>query len=101
MLLLKWDGSRLSFWSSVSDFAEDMSQISISERKISKSREYSGALGTVLNEFKNSLKDQGKWRVLVPLIEVNGIWQGDALDDKNNKVTLHYDHRIGLVVNNS
>jgi len=101
VLLLKWDGSRLSFWSSEGDFAEDMSQISISERKISKSREYSGALGTVLNEFKNNLKDQGKWRVLVPLMEVNGIWQGDALDDKNNKVTLHYDHRIGLVVNNS
>ena len=98
VLLLRWDGSRLSFWSSEGDFAEEMSQITISERKISRSREYGGVLGIALNELKNNLKGRGKWRVLVPLREVDGIWQGEALDDKNGEVVLHYDERIGLVV---
>jgi CRISPR-associated endonuclease/helicase Cas3 len=100
VLLLRWDGSRLSFWSSEGDFAEEMSQITISERKISRSREYGGVLGIALNELKNNLKGRGKWRVLVPLREVDGIWQGEALDDKNGEVVLHYDERIGLVVKN-
>ena len=98
VLLLKWDGSRLSFWSSEGDFSEEMSQITISERKISSTREYHGALGIALNELRNNLKDRGTWRVLVPLREVDGVWKGEALDDKNNEVVLYYDERIGLVV---
>jgi len=75
-----------------------MSQITISERKISSTREYHGALGIALNELRNNLKDRGTWRVLVPLREVDGVWKGEALDDKNNEVVLYYDERIGLVV---
>ena len=98
VLLLKWDGSRLSFWSSEGDFAEEMSQITISERKLSRSKEYGGALGIALNELRNNLKDKGAWRLLVPLREVGGVWTGEALDDKNNEVVLYYDDLIGLVI---
>ena len=52
VLLLKWDGVVLSFWSSPSEFAREMSQVSISEHKISKESEYGGTLGTALEKFK-------------------------------------------------
>jgi CRISPR-associated endonuclease/helicase Cas3 len=101
VLLLKWDGSRLSFWSSHTEFAREMSQVSISERKLSKESEYGGTLGTALEQFKQTLPDKGRWQVLVPLTKNNGEWSGAALNAKGNRVTVGYDSRTGLVVNKS
>jgi len=96
VLLLRWDGTRLSFWSSGSDYPEDMSQISISTRKLFLSGEYGGKLGRELEKFKDTLRDKGRWRVLIPLTESNGSWYGTGLDDKNNPVSVHYNSVTGF-----
>jgi CRISPR-associated endonuclease/helicase Cas3 len=101
VLLLKWDGSLLSFWSSHSEFAREMSQVSISEHKLSKESGYGGTLGIALEKFKQNLPDKGRWQVLVPLIRNNGEWSGSALNTKGSRVTVRYDPRTGLVVNKS
>jgi CRISPR-associated endonuclease/helicase Cas3 len=101
VLLLKWDGFCLSFWSSHPEFAREMSQVSISEHKISKESEYGGTLGTALEKFKQALPDKGRWQVLVPLTKNNGEWSGSALNAKGKRVTVGYDPRTGLVVNKS
>ncbi len=101
VLLLKWDGVVLSFWSSPSEFAREMSQVSISEHKISKESEYGGTLGTALEKFKQALPDKGRWQVLVPLTQNSGEWSGSALNAKGSRVTVRYDPRTGLVVNES
>ena len=101
VLLLKWDGVVLSFWSSHPEFAREMSRVSISEHKLSKESEYGGTLGTALEQFKQTLPDKGRWQVLVPLTKNNGEWSGSALNAKGKRVTVGYDPRTGLVVNKS
>ena len=101
VLLLKWDGSHLSFWSSHPEFAREMSQVSISEHKLSKESEYGGTLGAALEQFRQALPDKGRWQVLVPLTQNSGEWSGSALNAKGNRVTVRYDPRTGLVVNKS
>ena len=101
VLLLKWDGVVLSFWSSPPEFAREMSQVSISEHKLSKEYEYGGTLGTDLEKFKQALPDKGRWQVLVPLTQNSAEWSGSALNAKGNRVTVGYDPRTGLVVNKS
>ena len=101
VLLLKWDGSTLDFFSSESLFPEDFSQVSISDKKISKEFSYSGELAARLTRIKSKLADEGRWRVLVPLEKINNKWQGKARDRNDREVTLVYDFRIGLRVNKS
>jgi CRISPR-associated endonuclease/helicase Cas3 len=101
VLLLKWDGLHISFWSYPSEFAREMSQVSISEHKLSKESEYGGTLGAALEKFKQTLPDKGRWQVLVPLTQNNGEWSGSALNAKGNRVSVGYDPRTGLVVNKS
>jgi len=101
VLLLKWDGSYLSFWSSHSEFAREMSQVSVSEHNLSKEYEYGGTLGKALEKFKPALPDKGRWQVLVPLTWNNNEWSGYALNAKSNRVIVRYDTKTGLVVNKS
>ena len=98
VLLLRWDGDRLSFWSTTPDYPEDMSQVSISSHKLFTSGEYGGKMGRALEEFKVSLRDGGRWRVLIPLTESHGIWRGTGLDDKNNSVSIRYDTVTGFMI---
>jgi len=101
VLLLRWDGAVLSFWSPHEEFAREMSQVSISEHKISKEHEYSGTLGIALEQFRQTLPDKGRWQILVPLARNDGEWCGSALNAKGNRVIVHYDPQTGLVVNKS
>ncbi len=96
VLLLKWDGSNLSFWSSGGDFAEDMSQIGISEKKVSKEYSYSGELAEHLQHFKDGLPGKGRWKILVPLQRMNSVWVGKAHDTNDNEILIEYDATLGL-----
>jgi len=101
VLLLKWNGSSLDFFSSESRFSEDFSQVSISDKKISKEFSYGGELAAHLTRIKSKLADGGRWRILVPLEKNNDEWRGKARDRNDREVTLIYDSRIGLLVNKS
>jgi CRISPR-associated endonuclease/helicase Cas3 len=95
VLLLKWEHLTLKFFSSEPKFSEELSQVSISETKISKEFSYSDLAGA-FEKFKHSLADKGRWRILVPLERKNDEWQGQALDKNNSGVLIIYNPKIGL-----
>jgi CRISPR-associated endonuclease/helicase Cas3 len=97
VLLLKWENSTLNFFSPEPEFYDELSQVSISETKISKEYSYDGELATALERFKNSLADKGRWRILVPLESKNGEWKGKALDKNNREVLILYSSKLGLL----
>jgi CRISPR-associated endonuclease/helicase Cas3 len=98
VLLLRWDGENLSFWSTRPEFADEMSQVSIAEHKLSSAGIYGGKLGRALEVFRMTLRDEGKWRILIPLTKAGGIWLGEGLDNKNKPVTVRYDSVTGLAI---
>jgi CRISPR-associated endonuclease/helicase Cas3 len=101
LLLLKWENSELHFFSSAPTFSEDLSQVSISDRKISKEFSYTGDLAVALEKFKVTLADKGRWRILVPLERKNDTWQGKALDRNGKVVSVLYDSKLGVLTTKS
>ncbi|MFA5415002.1 MAG: CRISPR-associated helicase Cas3' [Methanoregula sp.] len=96
VLLLAWEGSALRFYYPDPKFAADLSQVNISDNKISKECSYTGELATALLKFKAQLPDNGRWRILVPLTRATDGWQGRALDRNGNEVLILYDSRLGF-----
>ena len=95
-LLLKWENSALQFFSSDSVFSEDFSQVSMSDRKISKEFSYTGELAAALEKFKATLADKGRWRILVPLEQKNDEWHGQALDKNGRVISVVYNSKLGV-----
>jgi CRISPR-associated endonuclease/helicase Cas3 len=98
VLLLKWENSVLNFFSSELNFSEELSQVSISETKISKEFTYTGDLAAALEKFKVTLADKGRWRILVPLERKNDTCQGKALDKNGKVVSVLYDSKLGVQI---
>lgn len=98
MLLLKWENLTLQFFSSEPKFSEDLSQVSISETKISAEYPYTGDLAAALEKFKATLADKGLWRILMPLARVKDEWHGKALDKNSREVTIIYNTKLGLLI---
>ena len=98
VLLLKWENSALKFFSSEPKFSEELSQVSISETKISKEYSHTGDLAAALGKFKAALNDKGRWRILVPLEKRDSEWQGQAFDKNNREVSIIYNQKIGLEI---
>ena len=96
ILLLKWENSTLKFFSSEPKFSEELSQVSISETKISKEFSFTGELAAALEKFKATLADKGRWRILMPLARVKDEWQGKALDKNGRVVSVLYDSKLGV-----
>jgi CRISPR-associated endonuclease/helicase Cas3 len=99
VLLLKWVNSTLQFFSSDREFPEDLSQVSISETKISAEYPHTGEMATKLEKFKATLPDKGRWRVIIPLTEENNQWHGKALDKHSREVFVKYNSKLGLQMN--
>jgi len=98
VLLLKWEHPILKFFSSEPTFSEELSQVNISETKISKEFTYTGDLAAELEKFKMTLADKGRWRILVPLEQKNDTWQGRALDKNGKVVSVLYDSKLGVQI---
>lgn len=98
VLLLKWEHPILKFFSSEPNFSEELSQVSISETKISKEFSYTGDLAAALEKFKVTLADKGRWRILVPLERKNDTWEGRALDKNGKVVSILYDSKLGVQI---
>jgi CRISPR-associated endonuclease/helicase Cas3 len=101
VLLLKWENSVMHFCSSAPTFSEEFSQVSMSDRKISKEFSYTGDLAAELEKFKMTLADKGRWRILVPLEQKNDKWQGKALDKNGKVVSILYDSKLGVLISKS
>ncbi len=101
VLLLKWEHQILKFFSQEPNFSEELSQVNISETKISKEFSYTGDLATEFEKFKMTLADKGRWRILVPLERKNDTWEGKALDKNGKVVSVLYDSKLGVMTTKS
>ncbi|NMC74354.1 MAG: CRISPR-associated helicase Cas3' [Geobacteraceae bacterium] len=97
--LAKWDDVALSPWYGHEKFPWDMSQVSIRSGLVEKEVAFSGSLGEEIARLKEELPDKGKWSVLVPLIQGgDGIWRGEALNNRDEPVVVIYDRQRGVTV---
>lgn len=101
VLLLKWENTKLKFFSPAPEYPEDFSQISISDHRISKEFPYSGEVANHLELFKKELTDKGQYRILIPLEKTGDEWQGRALDGSGREIRVIYSSLWGLLTNKS
>ena len=97
--LAKWDGKALSPWFDNEKHAWNLSQVSISQRKIKDMVKYGGDLKAGLEKAMESMPDKGKWAVIMPLSKADGgQWHGSAINERGEQIQVIYDDITGLSV---
>lgn len=97
--LARWDGKTIIPWSIAEDFAWELSQVNINQRKIKDMAEYDGPLKIPIEEALDSMPDKGKWSVLVLLTPTIGEdWYGCAVDEHGKEIQIIYNPTTGLNV---
>ncbi len=92
--LARWQDNRLVPWIEVHDeYGWQLSQLSV--RKYYAAAEYVGEHAVAFDEARRSMRDQGKYVLLVPLIEKNGIWCGSVLNCEGAVVDVVYTVKFG------
>ena len=82
------------------DHAWDMSQLSVSGGRIRYVDDYGKEMNGLIEKSKDSMKDKGKWSLLIPMFSDDGInWKGSALNKYKKQVFLTYNSEIGLSIN--
>lgn len=102
VVLARWDGKMLRPWSDASEFAWDMSQVSVRETMISGSADSSDIPQTTIDVTRETMPGMGVGRILIPLTPTSGErWEGQATARKGDDirtVSVIYDPRTGLRV---
>lgn len=95
-----WDGKKLTPWYQEGTFPWDMSQVSISSKRIFAEAEFpEPALKEEVEKLKLELPDKGKWSVLVPMTQYDDeTWRGEALNKKGETVIVTYRRTRGVTV---
>ena len=95
--LARWNGETILPWVANEYFAWELSQVSISQRKIKDIVKYDGTLKIALEQAMDFMPDKGKWSVIIPLSKAEGNkWQGHAKDESGETVQVIYDSITGL-----
>lgn len=82
------------------EHAWDMSQLSISGGLVRYEGDYGKEMNELIEKSKNSMKDKGKWSLLIPMSSDDGInWKGFALNKYKKQVPLMYNSEKGLSIN--
>lgn len=98
--LARWDGETVIPWMPDEKYAWELSQVSISQRKIKAMVTYDGALKAGLENAMKSMPDKGKWAVIMPLSRAEGDkWHGYAINERGGRVQVIYDPITGLSTN--
>lgn len=95
-----WDGANLTPWYQEGDFPWDMSQVSISSKRVFAEAEFrEPVLKEEVEKLKLELPDKGKWSVLVPMTQYDEeTWQGEAVNKKGKSVIVAYSRKRGVSV---
>ncbi|MCD4771764.1 CRISPR-associated helicase Cas3' [archaeon] len=97
--LARWDGETVIPWVENEKYAWDLSQVSISQRKIKDMVTYYGALKAGIEQAMGLMPDKGKWAVIIPLSEANeGQWRGDAINERGEGIQVIYNSITGLSI---
>ena len=81
-------------------YAWDMSQLSVSGGRIRYVDDYGKEMNELIEKSKESMKDKGKWSLLIPMFSEDEInWKGSALNKYKKQVLLTYNSETGLSIN--
>jgi CRISPR-associated endonuclease/helicase Cas3 len=81
-------------------FSWELSQLSVSGGRIRHSDEYNEEVNELIRKAQDSMKDKGKWSILIPMFSDNGTdWKGTAKDKYSRQVQMVYNSEIGLCIN--
>jgi CRISPR-associated endonuclease/helicase Cas3 len=100
VVLFKWMGNTLSFWSSDPDYPWDMSEVQVPARWITSSADdYPPGVAEALDSMLKKLPDEGQWRIpIVLFINEQGKWEGRAKNHEGQIIRVSYDSEIGLQI---
>lgn len=100
ILLARFEHGILVPMVSSENHAWDMSQLSISGGRIRYVDDYGKEVNELIEKSKDSMKDKGKWSLLIPMFSDDGInWKGSALNKYKKQVHLTYNSEVGLSIN--
>ena len=77
-----------------SDHAWELSQVSVLAKRLN---EECDRYGSMIAAAKEQMKDQGKYCVVVPLEEHDGVWRGYALGPRG-EIAVTYSSKTGLII---
>ncbi len=96
--LARWQDGELQPWIEAGDYRWARSAVSIMRKKIANEGEYQEIPQEVLTQAKEELPAKGAWGVLLPLLPCgDGLWKGQAKDEKNRDVVFYYSIEAGLM----
>lgn len=93
----RWDRIKLAPWfSNGTGHDWELSQVSVRKSQIAK--EDTSYLPEVVAAAKDSMPDKGEYCIVIPLVESDGKWLGQALNSRGGKVSIVYNKRTGLEI---
>ncbi|WP_305064281.1 CRISPR-associated helicase Cas3' [Methanococcoides sp.] len=99
--LARLEGQKLVPLLGPDELSWELSQLSISGGRVKYADDHGEELTKCIEEAQVSMRDRGKWSVLIPMGSDDGInWTGTAKNKYNDRVDLAYDARIGLRMRN-
>jgi CRISPR-associated endonuclease/helicase Cas3 len=87
----RMENGELRPWFAAEKFAWELSQVNVRESLIKD--EVGG-----MEAQKENMPDKGRWSKLVVLRQDGGVWRGEAVNGKGEKVNVGYDKAAGLRV---
>ncbi len=93
----RWDGVRFTPWFS-NDTGHDWELSQVSVRKSQIAKEDTDYLLEAVTVAKGNMPDKGEHCIVIPLVESDGKWLGQALNSKGAKVSIVYSSRTGLEI---
>jgi len=97
LLLARWQGGRLRPWhEGINGWL--LSEIRIRRALLSELTIEDPALASAVEALKATLPGKGRWSLLLPLEETEGVWRYDGIDAKRGNIRVTYSPDVGLMV---
>lgn len=97
--LARFENGALVPMVSSDEHAWELSQLSISGGRIRYTDDYDKDILDLIKRSQDSMKDKGKWNLLIPMFSDDGDnWKGTAKNKYNNQVYLSYNSEMGLCI---
>jgi CRISPR-associated endonuclease/helicase Cas3 len=77
----------------------ELSQLSVSGGRVRYPDDYDSCINDMIQNVQDSMKDKGKWSILIPMFSDDGSnWTGSAKDKNKTKVQMTYNSEVGLCI---
>ena len=97
--LARWQDDRLTPWASEGNYRWDLSSLRVSARQLHELAPMEDiALQKALDQLRESEKRFDENSFIVPLVEEGGIWRALGLGANGKRVSLKYNHDLGLEI---